>query len=203
MNSAVAKPAIAARNRRPHTAPRIDRLGCARRDHDQTAILNQPQDRPVRGRPQRPLPVIAWLVRLAPLCGQPCSRIEQRVQRKVYDRLRAGSKLKISSQGRHKERRSRTHLILAGNQIRDQVAPVEVGECGSNHHRVLSENLNQRAHLSHALSIANNAGDRSTRTRGSAGNGHRQYHGQKRDFHLGSLHSFDTWASMTPELTRP
>jgi hypothetical protein len=69
---------------------------------------------------------------------------------------------------------------------------MKVGERRANHHGVLGENLDQGSHLRHALRIAHHPGYRSSGTCSSTDSRHRKHHGEKRDFHLGSLHSFDT-----------
>ena len=139
VNPTTAKPAITGGHRCPDTIRRRTGLRRARRDHDHLVIFNQAQNRTICRRPQRPLPVIARFVSLAPLCRKPRSRLEERIQGKIDDRLGSWPKLQIVPHRRHKQRRARPDLIFAGNQIGNQIASMKVGKRRAHHGESLAK----------------------------------------------------------------
>ena len=70
-----------------------------------------------------------------------------------------------------------------------QIPPVQVGKCGAKNGRVVGNHLNQCPELRHTLRIANHPGHSRTLTRSNAHSHGQQHQRDKRDLHLGSLHS--------------
>ena len=70
-----------------------------------------------------------------------------------------------------------------------QIASVQVGKRSAKNGRVVRNHLNQSPELRHTLRIANHPGHSRTLTRSNAHSHGQQQQRDKRDLHLGSLHS--------------
>ncbi len=71
-----------------------------------------------------------------------------------------------------------------------QIPSVQVRKCGAKNGRVVGNHLNQSPELRHTLRIAHHPGhSRTTLTRSNAHSHGQQHQRDKRDLHLGSLHS--------------
>jgi hypothetical protein len=80
--------------------------------------------------------------------------------------------------------------------MRDQIASVQVGKRCAKNGRVARNHLNQSPELRHTLRIANYPGYSSTLSHSNAHRRRQQHEREKRDLHLGSLHSKPSCASM-------
>jgi hypothetical protein len=70
-----------------------------------------------------------------------------------------------------------------------QIAPVQVGKRSAEDGRVICNHLNESPELRHTLRIANHPGHGRTLARSHAHSHGQQHQRDKRDLHLGSLHS--------------
>ena len=73
--------------------------------------------------------------------------------------------------------------------MRYQIPTVQVGKRRAQHGRVLRNHLNQSPQLRHTLRIPNHSGNSRTLTHSNAHSRGQQQKRDKRDLHLGSLHS--------------
>jgi len=70
-----------------------------------------------------------------------------------------------------------------------EIASVQVGKCCAQNGRIIRNHLNQCPKLCHTLRIANHPGYSRTLTHSNAHSRSQQHQRDKRDLHLGSLHS--------------
>ena len=73
--------------------------------------------------------------------------------------------------------------------MRNQIASMQVRKRGTQHCRIIRNHLDQSAQLRHTLRIADDTGHRRTLANSNASCHSQQQERDKRDLHLGSLHS--------------
>jgi hypothetical protein len=73
--------------------------------------------------------------------------------------------------------------------MRYQIPPVQVGKRRAQNRRIFRNHLNQSPQLRHTLPIPNHTGNSRALTRSNAHSHGQQQKRDKRDLHLGSLHS--------------
>ena len=151
VDTAVAEPALPAAHRHPRF--QFGRRPVAVRHHHQRAILQHPQQRPIRRQPQRPCPVILRLVGWPRLGREPAERFIEGVQREIDHQLRSPDHPQVLSQSRKEERARSLNFVDSRKDGIDAIAAVLVGEDLARHGEIGPEQLHHGARLWRAPAV--------------------------------------------------
>ena len=107
---------------------RLRRLSRARRNKHDLPILDHPQNRPIRCRTQRPLPVVARLIRLASFHRNPGGCLEQSAERQIDHRSRPGPQQQVLRVTGTNNAAQALTWYLARHKVRNHVPSMQIGK---------------------------------------------------------------------------
>lgn len=169
-------------------SPVSRRRSLAIRGSEKDVIFGEFQDWSVRGRSQRPVPIILRLVCTSTLGRQPCGLVKETAQGEIYDRPATGLQTQMLPRNGEEERCAGANSIQPRQKLRHQIAALKIGKGGNSNRGVRRKDLDQCSHLGHTLGVPNYARDYRLMVRSETPPRHPKQECQKNEFNPKSLH---------------